>query len=109
VKFYTEVELNANRPIGEKRFEALADALYDLDASDPAVEDTDLGAAVTEGRATVSMTVEAEDPAAAGTKALCTVRAAIHAIGDATPGWETSRSVIRVAPADASDRLYASA
>ena len=44
MKFYTEVELNAHRPISEKRFDALADALYDLDASDPGIQDTDLSA-----------------------------------------------------------------
>jgi hypothetical protein len=109
VKFYAEVELDAGRPISESRFDALADALYSLDATDPEITDTDLGAALMEGRATVTMAVEADDPAAAGTKALCAVRAALHAIGDATPGWEAARSVIRVAPADATDRLFASA
>jgi hypothetical protein len=109
VKFYAEVELNGQGPISEKRFTMLADALYDLDGSDPDISDTDLGAALTESRATATMTVEAADPAAAGTKALCTVRAAVHAIGDFTPGWEETRTVLRVAPADASDRLFASA
>jgi hypothetical protein len=108
VKFYAEVELNAGRPMSDHRFDALADALYDIDASDPEITDTDLGAALTEGRATVSMAVEADDPADAATKALCTVRAALHAIGDSTPGWEATRSVMRVAPADATDRLFAS-
>ena len=109
MKFYVEVELNGQGSIDEKRFSMLADALYDLDDSDPEISDTDLGASLTEGRATATMTVEAADPAAAATKALCTVRAAIHAIGDFTPGWEETRSVLRVAPADASDRLFASA
>jgi hypothetical protein len=109
VKFYTEIELDAAGPIPEARFDALADALYDLDANDPAIESADLGASLADGRATVTITVDADDPAEAGTKALCTVRAAIHAIGDATPGWETARGVMRVAPADVSDRLYVSA
>jgi hypothetical protein len=108
VKFYVEVELAADAPISENRFDALAEALYDLDASDPEISDTDLSASLAEGRATVSSAVEAEDPAAAATKALCTVRTALHAVGDATPGWEAARSVMRVAPADASDRLFAS-
>lgn len=109
MKFYAEVELDAGRPVSENRFDALADALYDLDANDPEIMDTDLGAALTEGRVTVSMAIEADDPAVAATKALCAVRAALHAIGDATPGWEAARSVMRVAPADVSDRLFASA
>jgi hypothetical protein len=109
VKFYVEIELDGQGPISDARFTMLADALYDLDGSDPEVLDVDLGASLAEGRATATMTVEAADPAAAATKALCTVRSAIHAIGDCTPGWEESRSVLRVAPADASDRLFASA
>lgn len=109
MKFYAEVELDAGRPISEKKFDALADALYDLDTGDPEITDVDLGAALAEGRATVSMAIDANDPAAAATKALCTVRAALHAIGDPTPGWEAARSIMRVAPADAADRLFASA
>ena len=97
MKFYTEIELESNGHISEKRFVAMADALYDLDASDPEISDTDVGASLTDGRVTVNMTVEAADPADAGTKALCTVRSAIHTIGDATPGWETARSVVRMA------------
>jgi hypothetical protein len=109
MKFYVELEMDARGPIEEDRFDALADALYDLDASDPELFDTDLSASLADGRATVTVTVEATDPADAGTKALCAARTAIHSIGDATPGWETTRGVMRVAPADVSDRLYATA
>lgn len=109
MKFCTEIEVGATGPVDEDRFDALADALHDLDASDPAIEEARLGASLAGGRATVSMTVDASDPADAGTRVLCAVRAAIHAIGDATPGWETARGVMRIAPADASDRLYAPA
>jgi len=108
MKFYAEFELDAAGPIPEGMFDALADALYDLEAGDEAIEDADLGASLADGRATVTMTVDAGDPAQAGTKALATVRAAIHAIGGATPGWETDRGVMRVAPADAAGRLFAS-
>lgn len=109
MKFYAEVELNGQGPLSEERFDLLADALYDLDDTDPEISDVDLGAALTEGRATVTMTVEAADPAAAAVKALSTVRTAVHAIGDFTPGWEEARSVLRVAPSDATDRLFTSA
>ncbi len=109
MKFYAEFELDAAGPIPEEMFDALADALYDLEAGDEDIEDTDLGASLADGRATVTMTVDAGDPALAGTKALAAVRAAIHAIGGATPGWETDRGVMRVAPADAADRLFTSA
>jgi hypothetical protein len=110
VKFYTEMELRApNGAIDDARFDALADALYELDDSDPDVTDADLTARLTEGRVTASMVIEAGDPAAAATKALCAVRTAIHTIGDATPGWETATGVMRIAPADEADRLFASA
>jgi hypothetical protein len=109
MKFHVELELTASEPIDETRFDALADALYELDASDAALSDIDLSASLADARATVTTTVEASDPADAGTKALCAARTAIHAIGDATPGWETARGVLRVAPVDASDRLFASA
>jgi hypothetical protein len=106
VKFYTEMELRAEGAIDDARFDALADALYELDGSDPAVSDADLTAQLEDGRVTASLVVEADDPAAAATKALCAVRTAIHAIGDATPGWETATGVMRIAPADESDRLF---
>lgn len=53
------------------------------------------------------MLVEADDPADAMVKALCFLRSAIHSIGDATPGWETQRAIMHVAPADATERLLA--
>jgi hypothetical protein len=87
VRFYTEIELDALSAIEEERFDALADALANPDAADPTIDGTDLGASLADGRATVSMSVEATDQAGAAAKTVCTVRAAIHAIGDATPGW----------------------
>ncbi len=62
----------------------LADALYDLhDVIDP-----DLGGSLAEGRLDITMVVEADDLADATAKSLCAVRAAIHAVGGSTPGWE---------------------
>lgn len=109
MKFYTEMELRASGAIDDARFDALADALYELDEADPAVSDADLTARLADGSVTASLVVEADDPAAAATKALCAVRTAIHAIGDGTPGWETKTGVMRIAPAHESDRLFASA
>lgn len=109
MKFYTEMEVRADGEIPDEHFDALADALYDLDAGDPAVADTDITACLADSRVTVSMVVDAEDPADAATKALCAVRAAIHAIGDATPGWETAKGVMRIAPAEESERLFSPA
>jgi hypothetical protein len=81
------------------------DALLDLEDADPAITDPDLAANVEIGCVDVQMTVDAEDPAAAMVKALATLRSAIHAIGDATPGWETATATMHVAPADAAERL----
>lgn len=100
MKFHVELGLTADKAIDEARFDALADAVYELDVSDPDLSDTDLGASLDERWATVSMTVDAADQAEAGTKALCAARAAIHAIGDGTPRWETARGTMLVAPAE---------
>ena len=92
----------------EPRLEPLMDALLDLEGADAAIEDPDIAADVSTGCVDVQMIIEADDPASAMVKAFATLRAAIHAIGDATPGWETSSAVMHVAPADAADRLLAS-
>lgn len=89
----------------EPRLGRLMDALLDLEAADTVIEDPDLVADLSSGRVDVQMIVDAEDPAAAMVKAFATLRTAIHAIGDATPGWETASAVIHVAPADDADRL----
>lgn len=87
------------------RLGPLMEALLDLEMTDAAIEDPDIAADVSTGEVDVQMTVEADDPAAAMVKALATLRSAIHAIGDATPGWETVTAVMHVAPADSADRL----
>ncbi|MFI7113932.1 hypothetical protein ACIBK9_46980 [Nonomuraea sp. NPDC050227] len=93
----------------DERLNDLMNALLDLEDTDSAVEDPDLAATITDGVVDVQMIVEADDPADAMVKALCFLRSAIHSIGDATPGWETQRAVMHVAPADATDRLLADA
>lgn len=91
------------------RLDPLMEALLDLETADAAIEDPDIAADTSTRRVDVQMTVEAEDPAIAMVKALATLRAAIHAKGDATPGWETTTAVMHVAPADSTDRLLTSA
>jgi hypothetical protein len=83
------------------------EALLDLEAVDDAITDPDLAADLSTGCVDIQMIVDADDPAVAMVKALATLRAAIHAIGDATPGWETTTAVMHVAPAHAADRLLA--
>lgn len=93
----------------EPRLDPLMEALLNLEEADAAIADPDLAADLGTGCVDVQMIVEAADPAAAMVKALATLRAAIHAIGYATPGWETSTAVMHVAPVGAADRLLASA
>lgn len=81
------------------------EALLDLEAVDEAITDPDLAADLDAGCVDVQMIVAADDPAAAMVKALATLPAPIHAIGDATPGWETTTAVMHMAPVQAADRL----
>ncbi|HUY48036.1 MAG TPA: hypothetical protein VMV92_20305 [Streptosporangiaceae bacterium] len=110
MKYLTVQEITCSDPGAfEERLDALMEALLCLEGADSAIEDPDLAADLSACRLDVQMTVEAEDPAAAMVKALAALRAAIHSIGDATPGWETGAAVMHVAPADAPERLVASA
>ncbi|MBX6390760.1 MAG: hypothetical protein IRZ08_17520 [Frankia sp.] len=86
MKYQTLIELRVDAPVEalDALTDRLADALYDLhDVTDP-----DLGAALALGRLDVSMVVEADTLEAATAKAVTATRAAIHAIGGSTPGWE---------------------
>lgn len=110
MKYLTVQEVACIGPTAcEKRLDPLMEALLDLEEVDEAIMDPDLAADLSTGRVDVQMTVEADDPAEAMVKALAALRTAIHAIGDATPGWETTTAVMHVAPADAADRLLAGA
>jgi hypothetical protein len=88
-----------------ERLDPLMEALLAIEQADSNIEDPDLAADLTTGEVDVQMAVEAGDPAEAMVKALATLRAAIHAIGDATPGWETGSAVMHAAPIEAADRL----
>jgi hypothetical protein len=83
----------------------LMSILLDREAADEAIEDPDIAADLSTGDVDVQMIVEADDPAAAMATAFSVLRAAIDAVGDATPGWETTSAVIHVAPADAAERI----
>ncbi len=110
MKYLTVQEVTCIGPEScEPRLDPLMEALLNAEAADPAVEDPDLAADLSTGRVDVQMIVEAPDPAEAMVKALSTLRAAIHAIGDATPGWETTPAVMHAALADDPDRLFSPA
>lgn len=102
MKWQTEMQLRGSSLLDDRRFDALADALAELDDADTAVEDTDLTASLAEGWVIVAMVVTADDPADAIRKTVATVQAAIQKIGEATPGWErlTDLAPLAVRPAD---------
>ena len=93
----------------DERLDKLMSALLDVEAGDNAISDPDIAASLANGYVDVQMIAQAADPAEAATKALCAVRTAIHAIGGATPGWETSKGTMRIEPAEESERLFADA
>lgn len=102
-------EITSSRPLTDDVLTALTDALLDITENDPSTMDPDLAASIGGNAVDIQMVVRADDPAAAGTKALCTIRSAIHATGGATPGWETAQGTMRITPADAADPLLTGA
>lgn len=100
MKYLTIQQVTCTRPKYGPQLDPLMDALLILEEADEAIADPELAADVGTGWVDVEMLVDADDPAAAMVKALAILRAAIHAIGDTSPGWETSFAVMHVAPAD---------
>jgi hypothetical protein len=110
VKYLTVQEVICTVPgMFGARLDPLMEALLSLEAADSAIEDPDLTADLGTGRVDVELTVEAPDPAAAMVKALATLRAAIQAVSDVTPGWETSSAVMHAGPVEEPGQILASA
>ena len=110
MKYLTVQEVTCpGAPAFGARLDALMEALLSLEAADSAIEDSDLTADLTSCSVDIEMMVEAADPAAAMVKAQATLREAIRAIGEATPGWETTWAVMHVTPAEAPEPLLTSA
>ena len=86
----------------------LMEALLSAEDASPAISDPDVTADISSGDVEVRMTVVADDPVAAMSTAIATLREAVSATGDA-PAWETATSVMHVAPADAADSLLVAA
>jgi hypothetical protein len=87
----------------------LMEALLRAEEASPAIIDPDVTADISSGDVEVRMTVVADDPVAAMSTAIETLRGAISATGDVAPAWETATSVMHVAPADAADSLLGAA
>jgi hypothetical protein len=110
VKYLTVQEVSCTVPgMFGARLDPLMEALLSLEATDSAIEDPDLTADLGTGRVDVELTVEAPDPAAAMVKALAILRAAIQAVADITPGWQTTPAAMHAAPAEEPEHLLASA
>ena len=76
-QFHVTVEAKGGSAFTDAQAVQLADALYELDAADPALADMDITASLAEGDFFITMTVDADDPAGA-----------MHKAGYGTPGWE---------------------
>ncbi len=87
----------------------LMEALLSAEDSNPAIIEPDVCADISSGDLEVRMTIEADDPVAAMSVAIATLRAAITASGDTASNWETAASVLHVARADAADSLLVAA
>ena len=72
----------------EKVFEAVADALFELDASNPTLLDADVAATVAKNLISLAIIGMGECIDAASANAVSAIRTAIHASGGATPGWD---------------------
>jgi hypothetical protein len=87
-QFHVTVEAKAGSTFPDAQVDQLSDALYELDAADPALADMDITASLAEGDFFVAMTVDADDLAGAMHKAIAAFRTAMHKVGYGTPGWE---------------------
>jgi hypothetical protein len=87
-QFHVTLEAKGGSTLTDAQASQLADALYELDAADPALADMDITASLAEGDFFVAMTVDADDPAGAMHKAIAAFRTAMHKAGYGTPGWE---------------------
>lgn len=94
----TELHIRTRSPITPEAFHArvmaFADQLMDLEAGDKQLSDTTISGDADETRVTVEMIVFTDDHLCAVMKAITATRAAIHALGDATPGWPDVKEIL---------------
>jgi hypothetical protein len=101
--------VRAEPEVVANRVDPLIEALLSLEAADSDIEDPDLAADLTTGQVDVQMVIEAATPPEAMMKAFSTLRAAIHAIGDGTAGWDAMLDAMsmHVMPAHSADSMLA--
>jgi hypothetical protein len=113
MKFYGEMRVQGGGPLDGSRFDALAYALAEIEATDPAIEEVDLTSSLAQGWVTASMTISQENLELAVAKLISTVRTAIYPNGDHAGGWQflTETAGLSVHPAteraglDAADQV----
>ena len=88
MKFYGEMRVQGGGPLDGSRFDALAYALAEIEATDPAIEEVDLTSSLSQGWVTASMTISQENLELAVAKLIATVRTAIYPNGDHAGGWQ---------------------
>ncbi len=88
MKFYGEMRVQGGGPLDGSRFDALAYALAEIEATDPAIEEVDLTSSLAQGWVTASMTISQENLELAVAKLISTVRTAIYPNGDHAGGWQ---------------------
>jgi hypothetical protein len=109
MKFYGEMRVQGGGPLDGSRFDALAYALAEIEATDPAIEDVDLTSSLAQGWATASMTISQENLELAVAKLISTVRTAIYPNGDHAGGWQFLTETAGLSVHPAADRAAANA
>lgn len=101
MRFYGEMRVQGSGPLDGARFDALAYALAEIEETDPAVDEVDLTASLSQGWITASMVIDQESLELAVAKLMATVRTAIYPNGDTLGGWKflTETAGLTVQPA----------
>lgn len=86
MKFW--IELGASPTLVPPDFDALTDLLQEELEKLDSIVDPDLLVNLQTGQVLASMEVEAPDMMQANIFAVSSLRAALHALGERTPGWE---------------------
>jgi hypothetical protein len=79
----------------EQIFDAVTEALFDLEASNPSLHDADVSASLEKRNIALAIVGAGDTIEDASTNASSAIRAAIHKSGGATPGWDETVEVAR--------------
>lgn len=109
MKFYGEMRVQGGGPLDGSRFDALAYALAEIEATDAAIEDVDLTSSLAQGWVTASMTISQENLELAVAKLISTVRTAIYPNGDHAGGWQFLTETAGLSVHPVTDRAGANA